>query len=87
MAKTAEESSSSLVAISDVLAKAYISVGRSEVVVEEARSMLKETNDKIESLAKDMRKVCTSIEWMKWILTIGFSGLSLAAIILKLLSP
>jgi len=83
----ADKDPSSLIAISDVLAKAYIAVGRSEVVLEESRSMVKETRNELASLRSDLKGVRTSIEWIKWILAVGFSGFSLATLVLKILFP
>ena len=83
----ADEDPASLALVSDALAKAYIAVGRSEVVLEEARLMVKETRNELASLKSDLKGVRTSIEWIKWILAVGFSGFSLAALILKILFP
>jgi len=82
-----EQSSSDLMMVTDVLSKAYVAVGRSEVVLEESRSMVKETRNELASLRSDLKGVRTSIEWIKWILAVGFSGFSFATLVLKILFP
>lgn len=77
--------SSELTLVTDVLAKAYTTVGESKTTLTDVKDLLKNTSERLRDIDKRLNSLETSVKWVRWILMVGIP--ILISILLSLLIP
>lgn len=77
--------SSELTLVTDVLAKAYTTVGESKATLTDVKNFLKDTNERLRDIDKRLNNLETSVKWVRWILMVGTP--ILISVLLRLLLP